>query len=530
MEQNINHQSKGNQVAGSDKNNGSLFNAIDLFLKANISQGVNSELDMKSKDILSSELLAGKEALSKKQAVREITLAEQVVNNIIMEVRDITPYIIQAIMDKSSMRDIILLYSLEVVRASNGLLVVQEFHERDKSEQTVYVYVGTHWVKYDIQLFHDNLKQMAINMGMEEKYYTDELYMHKFYTRTLFMLKSKHSASLFATKTFINLMNGTLVIDDSGNATLQPHDPNDFIEYVLNYNYDTEAQCPMFEQYLNKVLPDSDVQKVVQQFAGYCFSRHLRLEKILMLCGKGSNGKSVLIDILTGLFGQRNVSSVMLSEFDNDQKLATMDGKMVNMSSETGKKFHPEIVKTLASGEPILVKVVYRKPYQMTTYGKLIASFNKLPSPEDTWAFFRRLLKIDFKVTISGQEQDKNLAQKICQQELSGVLNWALDGLRQLICNGDFTDSKVINDSIEEYKNQADTVVLFAACHCAKSDREETKGVDILAKYRQFCMQEEFPKWRVLGRTMFYERLSELYKRTKHQKMPYFSLTLTDYE
>jgi putative DNA primase/helicase len=70
----------------------------------------------------------------------------------------------------------------------------------------------------------------------------------------------------------------------------------------------------------------------------------------------------------------------------------------------------------------------------MTDYAKLIFNCNELPKDvEQTEAYFRRFLIIPFNVTIPEHEQDKELAKKIIDNELSGVFNWVLSGLKRLL-------------------------------------------------------------------------------------------------
>ena len=64
------------------------------------------------------------------------------------------------------------------------------------------------------------------------------------------------------------------------NIKLREHNKADFLKYVLNFDYEKKATAPKFIKYLNDVL-DEDTQKVLQEFAGYIFINHLKLEKSL---------------------------------------------------------------------------------------------------------------------------------------------------------------------------------------------------------------------------------------------------------
>ncbi|WP_026462963.1 hypothetical protein [Adhaeribacter aquaticus] len=53
----------------------------------------------------------------------------------------------------------------------------------------------------------------------------------------------------------VNLQNGTFEVTPKG-TRLRPFERSDFITYQLPFEYNPEAKAPLFDEYLNKVLPD----------------------------------------------------------------------------------------------------------------------------------------------------------------------------------------------------------------------------------------------------------------------------------
>jgi putative DNA primase/helicase len=53
----------------------------------------------------------------------------------------------------------------------------------------------------------------------------------------------------------------------------------------LPFDFDENAECPKFMAYLNRVLPDENMQHILSEFLGYVFinTETLKLEKTLML-------------------------------------------------------------------------------------------------------------------------------------------------------------------------------------------------------------------------------------------------------
>jgi len=294
---------------------------------------------------------------------------------------------------------------------------------------------------------------------------------------------------------FINLQNGTLIITSQG-ATLKPHDRADFLTYQLSFDYDPKAIAPLFEQYLNKVLPDPDKQKVLLEYAGYIFisNKTLKLEKTLLLHGSGANGKSVFYEILMALLGEQNVSGYSLQSLTNENGYyrAMISNKLVNYASEINGKLEASTFKQIVSGEPVEARLPYGRPFTVTNYAKLIFNCNELPKDvENTIAFFRRFLIIAFDITIPEADQDKDLAKKIIASELSGILNLMLNGLRRLLEQRQFTYCEAVEKARKQYEIESDSVKLFIHEFEYIANSNQTVLLSILYNfYKDFCISE----------------------------------------
>jgi putative DNA primase/helicase len=243
------------------------------------------------------------------------------------------------------------------------------------------------------------------------------------------------------------------------------------------------------------VLPDIDLQKVLAEGFGYIFipSKKLKLEKMLVLSGDGSNGKSVSFEVLSALLGPENLSSYSIEKLTTEEThRAKIADKLVNYCSEISVNLEPSMFKALVSGESVPARELYGKPFHIENYAKLIANANKLPTvAEHTHAWFRRFLIVPFNITIPDHEQDTQLANKIIASELPGVLNWVLTGLRRLLIQGHFTDSEAIRTQTELYKRQSDTVRLFLDEYAYQPASDQyTSLQDLYREYQTFCRDD----------------------------------------
>ena len=98
------------------------------------------------------------------------------------------------------------------------------------------------------------------------------------------------------------------------------HRKDDYIFYSLPYSYDAQADCPKWKAFIKEVLPQEDLQIAIQEAMGYPLS-NLHLEKIVYFVGNGRNGKSVCLDVLSTVLGEKNVSHVPIETIvKNDGK------------------------------------------------------------------------------------------------------------------------------------------------------------------------------------------------------------------
>lgn len=331
---------------------------------------------------------------------------------------------------------------------------------------TIYIYNGQYWKSIEKEKAQSFLGKVARKAGLSEcesRYYeTQEKLLKQFMAETHFQ-RPEVDNNTFS----INLTNGTYEIRVD-NMKLRKFQKSDFLTYQLSFKYDESASAPKFQKYLNKVLPDPNAQKVLAEYIGSIFIRNgnkkLNEEKVLVLLGPGSNGKSVMYHVVEALLGCDNVSSYSLKSLTNDTgyQRAMIGDKLLNYATELTGKIESSFFKQLASGEPVEARLPYGNPIIMKQYAKMMFNCNKLPlETEHTKAYFRRFLIIPFEVVIKPEDQDKSLHLNIIENELSGIFNWVLDGLKRLISQGRFTPCSSAQNALQQYEIQNNSIKAF---------------------------------------------------------------------
>ncbi|WP_370416974.1 phage/plasmid primase, P4 family [Tenacibaculum dicentrarchi] len=359
-----------------------------------------------------------------------------------------------------------------------------------KNEQ-IYLFNSEYWELLNEENFKDFLGKVALKMGVQKYDAKHHLFKEELYKQFLSDagLEEIKSAS---TTTLINFNNGTFEITPF-KQSLREFKKSDFLTYQLPFDYDEEATAPQFQNFLNDVLPEKELQEILAEYLGYVFTKNsvLKLEKVLLLYGTGANGKSVLFEVLMALLGTENVTNYSLQSLtaENGNSRAMLVNKLLNYASEINGKLESNIFKLLISGEPVEARLLYKNTQIITDYARFMFNCNELPKEvENTNAFFRRFIILPFRVTIPPHKQDKELSKKIIDTELSGVFNWVLIGLTRLLENKSFTDSEIVKDEIVQYQKESDSVLMFLEDeNYQKSVTVERPLKELFAEYKIYC-------------------------------------------
>ena len=82
----------------------------------------------------------------------------------------------------------------------------------------------------------------------------------------------------------------------------------------------------IFKNFLDQILPEKELQAIIAEYFGSIFisKKVMKFEKALFLYGSGSNGKSVLFDIIKALIGNHNFSSYSIESLTKSEYTRAM--------------------------------------------------------------------------------------------------------------------------------------------------------------------------------------------------------------
>ena len=101
--------------------------------------------------------------------------------------------------------------------------------------------------------------------------------------------------------------NGMLSIDEliaDNEQTFKPLTPKYFGQNNVKYDYQPDAECPMWMDYLATTFDNEDSRRMLQMLFGYVLAGKLNKNVGFFLIGRGGDGKSVAAHILRKLVGE----------------------------------------------------------------------------------------------------------------------------------------------------------------------------------------------------------------------------------
>ncbi len=294
----------------------------------------------------------------------------------------------------------------------------------------------------------------------------------------------------------INLENGVFDIET---RTLTDHTPDHFFTSQLPVKYDPTAECPKFLDFIKDIVKDDDAQ-TLQEYTGYLLYRSYIYQKALLLVGEGNNGKSTFLMAQKALIGNDNITSISLQHLDRRFTPARLYHKLANIYPDLSARALKDtgMFKITTGGDTIEAEVKYSmNTLKFVNHAKHEFSANTIPKvdEDDTDAFFRRWIIINFPNTFTDEKCDKDILQKITTpQELSGILNWALEGLTRLHDNADFTYDKTPEEIRDHYQRLSSSIYGFLTDQTTYDPEGWIPKENLYSLYITYCIDENLPR------------------------------------
>ncbi len=288
---------------------------------------------------------------------------------------------------------------------------------------------------------------------------------------------------------------------------LQKHSPKNNFTFISPIIYEPGAKCERWFQFLEEALYPEDILTMKQWF-GFNLFRQYFIKKAMICIGDKDVGKTILLDTLISFVGEKNKSGLSLqkissgsdfSKFSLKNKLSNIYDDLSSSDINDGGAF-----KIATGGGYISAEEKFGDCVQFKTYAKQTLAGNKAPPVKDNDddAYFSRFIPMKFDNV--PEKIDPFLRDKL-DKELSGILNWALEGLHEILEKGEFDFNKSDKQIKKIMELSGDNLIQFGAEVLEQSDEKVTKE----EMYQVYCLWANENEKPVLSKEQLGRRLNQ---------------------
>lgn len=321
----------------------------------------------------------------------------------------------------------------------------------------------------------------------------------------------------------INVANGYI---DLTSRELYKHDINKMFSQITNTDYTEKMQPAVWLDFLNDIFAgDKNVIRYIQKALGYSLTGSTREQIMFILFGKGRNGKSIFVEVISEILGDYSnnmqAKSLMVKKNDNvNTDIARLSKARFVTSSEPneGFRFDEGLIKQLTGGDKVTARFLYAEEFEYTPKFKIWVSTNHKPIIRGTDdGIWRRLVLIPFDVQIPEEKVDKDLKYKLLR-EAPAILNWMAEGAYMWMQEG-LEMSDKLKAASKAYRTEMDVIEQFIEDECKRVDDGRVKANELYSVYKNWANENNAYK---MSNKDFGQKMKEKFKSKRMNTGMYY--------
>ena len=176
-------------------------------------------------------------------------------------------------------------------------------------------------------------------------------------------------------------------------------------------------------KFMAEVFPDTEVRNYVWRWLSKCLSGENRDQGFYIWNGEGSNGKSVLIDLMNKILGdyagglpvQMITKKRGAAEAANPAMAQTKGKRLIVMSEpEIGEEINTGLMKELTGGDRIKARHLFKECFEFIPHFKMVTMCNELPQVSaDDHGSCRRMEVVPFESTFTDDSNKVEYSRNI---------------------------------------------------------------------------------------------------------------------
>jgi putative DNA primase/helicase len=276
-----------------------------------------------------------------------------------------------------------------------------------------------------------------------------------------------------------NVANGVV---DLRTGELLPHDPRHLMTKIASCELaPPRTPKPLWDNFLNRVLPAKELQDHLQKFCGYSATAITTDQFFVFAHGTGANGKGVFVSTITGILGSYAgnlpISTFMATALPQHPcDVASTQGKRLVTASEPeqDRRWNESLLKALTGEDATSARFMRENLSTFTPTAKIFIMGNHRPHLRSTGEEIRRRMHlIPFTTTIPIEERDPQLKAKL-KAEWPAILRWMVDGCLLWQRDG-LRPPAAVTDAVTDYMTDEDRVGRWISDCCVTTSTTDLK-------------------------------------------------------
>ena len=390
------------------------------------------------------------------------------------------------------------------------------------------VWNGTHWSLDDGYLIHDRGLKMIRGIYeelLETADYRERLDIEKHVMQSESARRRKalievaswipelnaKTDDLDPNPWLLNVRNGTINMQT---GEFREHRQEDMITRLAHVDYDPQADCPLWKQFIREIMNyKADIIAFLQTAAGWALTGDNSEQVMFILFGSGANGKTTFLNTLMHILGDYAIATptetfMKKSGDHHTNDIARLRGTrfVTTTEAEQGRRLSEPLLKKITGNDQMTARFLYGEFFNFTPTFKIWMATNHKPLIKGTdYGIWRRIRLIPFTTRIEEDKQDKQLEQKL-KNEASGILNWLLEGMVRWKRETLKAPAAILN-ATDEYRGEMDVIGNFLKERCMQQKELTIRIRELYKAYADWC---DDSKEHAVSERFFTMRLKEI--------------------
>lgn len=297
-----------------------------------------------------------------------------------------------------------------------------------------------------------------------------------------------------------NVLNGTLNLKTSA---FNAHNAADLISKKAGAAFAPGTDCPLWKKTLDEIFEGkAEIIRYFQKVLGYALlGKPVEKEFYILFGRETDNGKSTITQTIEKLMGDYalNAPPELIAEkrFKDSSRPSGDRARLAGVrflsinEPERGLKLDEAYVKAITGRDTQTARHLHQAEFQYAVQFIMFISTNHLPYVSDQTLFKSgRVRVIPFERRFEEHEKNKSLIDQLRRpEELSGILNWVLDGLAAYRQEG-LQPPPAVNKEVKDYERNSDNVMRFLEDCTEKDINGAVPTSTLYAAYGMWCADE----------------------------------------